>query len=295
MEARVSREEPPLVVIIGPTASGKTSLAIKLAKRSRGEIICADSRTVYKYMDIGTAKPTPEERAQIPHWGLDLVEPGEKFTVADFKEYAENKIQEIRARGNTPFLVGGSGLYVDAVLYDYQLGPEPDMDQRRALEQMTIDQLHIYCAKNNILLPENYKNKRYVIRAIERKSSSIKRRSRPIKNTLIVGVSTERDTLRTRIRERTEQLFQNGVVDEATKLGKKYGWNNEAMTGNIYRLARSYLMEELTLQEFKDRFTTLDWQLAKRQMTWMKRRSFVKWLSLEEAEGYLSRRLAKYK
>ena len=100
----------PLVVIVGPTASGKTALAVRLASHYNGEIICADSRTVYKGMDIGTAKPTAEERALAPHWGLDLVEPNEGFSAADFKAYATATIDQIRARGAVPFLVGGTGL-----------------------------------------------------------------------------------------------------------------------------------------------------------------------------------------
>src|SRR5664279_2859392 len=105
------RNRPPLVVIVGPTASGKSSLATEVAKKFSGEIICADSRSVYKGMDIGTAKPSVEERQGVPHWGLDLVEPGEYFSVSDFKDYAVEKIKEIRSRNKTPFLVGGTGLY----------------------------------------------------------------------------------------------------------------------------------------------------------------------------------------
>jgi tRNA dimethylallyltransferase len=105
----------PLVVIVGPTASGKTGLAVALARQFGGEVISADSRAIYKHMDIGTAKPSIDERAGVPHWGLDLVEPGESFSAADFKEYTLRKNEEIRARGHVPFLVGGTGLNVDAV------------------------------------------------------------------------------------------------------------------------------------------------------------------------------------
>ena len=115
----VSVNETPLIVIVGPTASGKTSLAIKLAKKFGGEIICADSRTVYRDMDIGTAKPTLVERQEVAHWGLDLVEPGQLFSAADFKEYATKRIAEIRDRGNIPFLVGGTGLYIDGVIFNF--------------------------------------------------------------------------------------------------------------------------------------------------------------------------------
>ena len=157
----------PLVVIAGPTASGKSSLAMELAQQFRGEIICADSRTIYTGMDIGTAKPSSADRALVPHWGLDLVEPGEYFSAADFKTYAVQKIAEIRARGHVPFLVGGTGLYIDSVVFDYAFGPAADKERREQLNTMTIEELYNYCNKNNVVLPENEKNKRYVIRAIE--------------------------------------------------------------------------------------------------------------------------------
>ena len=109
-----------VIVIVGPTGSGKTGLAIDLALRAQGEVISADSRAIYRGMDIGTAKPTQEEMRGVRHWGLDLVEPGERFTVADFKEYALGAIEDIRARGRLPIIAGGTGLYVDAIVYDYQ-------------------------------------------------------------------------------------------------------------------------------------------------------------------------------
>ena len=114
--------EKPVIVIVGPTASGKTGAAIDLAKRISGEIISADSRTIYKGMDIGTAKPTRDEYKKIVHYGFDLVEPDERFTVYDWKKYAEEKIDEIRSRGDYPIVVGGTGLYVDALIFDYQFG-----------------------------------------------------------------------------------------------------------------------------------------------------------------------------
>ena len=107
------------LIILGPTGSGKTGVSIKLAKRLNGEIISADSRAIYKGMDIGTAKPSREEQDGVPHYGLDLVEPGERFTVADWKAYAEEKIAEIKSRGKLPIIVGGTGLYIDALIYDY--------------------------------------------------------------------------------------------------------------------------------------------------------------------------------
>lgn len=282
----------PLIVIVGPTASGKTALAIELAKQFNGEIICADSRTVYKGMDIGTAKPTAIEQAEVPHWGLDLVEPDQSYSAADFKNYATTKITEIRSRGHIPFFVGGTGLYVDAVIFDYQFGQKANPEQRKKLEAMTIEQLYDYCIKHNVVLPENKENKRYVIRAIEQKDTNISRKDVPINTSVIVGVATNRDELRTRIEKRAEQLFDDGVVEEATKLGKKYGWNAESMTGNIYPLVNLYLKKEINFEEMKIKFTTLDWRLAKRQRTWLKRNPHINWLSINEARKYLSHLLA---
>ena len=282
----------PLVVIVGPTASGKTSLALEVAKEFGGEIICADSRTVYKGMDIGTAKPTGEERSKVPHWGLDLVEPGERFTAADFKRYTNQKIDEIRSRGHIPFLVGGTGLYVDAIIFDYQFGTQANEVLRSQLQELTVEQLHEYCDKNNIPLPENKSNKRYVIRAIERNGGAIRRNTVPMRSSIIVGIATDRVALRKRIEARTEHLFENGVVEEATKLGEIYDWNSEAMTGNIYPLVHLYLENKISYEEMKEKITTLDWRLAKRQLTWLKRNPYIKWLSLSEAKGYLAQQLA---
>ena len=283
----------PLVVIVGPTASGKTSLAIKLARKYQGEIICADSRTVYRDMDVGTAKPTSAERALVPHWGLDVVSPGERFTAADFKRYALAKIAEIRARGHVPFLVGGTGLYVDGVVFDYEFGSVADDSERQRLDVLSIEELREYCFDNNIKLPENDKNKRHIIRAIERRGKNGKRRSDPISTSVIVGISTDRDLLRTRIEHRAEQLFENGVVEESIMLGKRYGWDSEAMTGNIYPLVRRYLDKELSMMELQQRFVILDWRLAKRQLTWLKRNKFIQWKPLVEAEHYLSELLVE--
>lgn len=286
------RSESPLIVIAGPTASGKTALAIKLAQRYDGEIICADSRTIYKGMDIGTAKPSIQEQAMVPHWGLDLVEPGERFSAADFKAYTVQKIAEIRARGHVPFLVGGTGLYTDSVIFDYQFGTKADDERRLQLQKMTIEELQNYCDKNNIEIPENDKNKRYLIRAIEQNGINTTRLSKPIDNIFIVGITTEKEILRTRIVARSEQLFEQGVIEEASKLAAKYGWENEAMTGNIYPLCRQYLAGELTIQEMKQKFVTLDWRLAKRQLTWLRRNPYIRWCDLDAAEQQISSVLA---
>lgn len=284
--------KPRLIAIVGPTASGKTSLAIEIAKNWNGEIICADSRTIYKGMNIGTAKPTSEEQVLVPHWGLDLVEPGEAFSAADFQRYAKSAIADIQARRKLPIIVGGTGLYVDALLYNFTFGPPADAAKRSELEGMTIEELITYCKKNNIILPANDKNKRHLVRAIERSSISAISKTALPNDYVVVGLATKMLTLRTRIAHRTEQLFELGVEKEATLLGKKYGWNSEAMTGNIYPIMHRYLLGEISILEVNELFTTADYQLAKRQMTWFRRNPDIRWVRLTEANDYIQSLLA---
>ena len=287
-----TRQQKPLIVIVGPTASGKTSLAIQIAKDYDGEIICADSRTVYKGMDIGTAKPTPEDQARVKHWGINLVEPGERYTAGQFKEYALGKIADIRSRGKLPILVGGTGLYVDGIILNYEFTKTYNRKLRDKFKFMTVEELQNYCAENNITLPTNGLNKRHLIGAIERKSIRLKRQSELIHNSIVVGIATNKHDLHARIKQRAEQLFNNEVVEEATRLGKKYGWNSEAMTGNIYPIIRLYLKNEITLDKAVELFTTSDRQLAKRQMTWFRANPYIEWTTLTEAKDYLRTVLA---
>ena len=284
----------PLVVIVGPTASGKTRLAVDLAKKYQGEIICADSRTIFKGMDIGTAKPTKEDQANVPHWGLDLVEPGDRFTAADFQKYANAKIQDIRSRGKIPFLVGGTGLYIDSVIFEYKFGQDAVMSKRKLYESMTLEQLYKYCDRYNIELPENNKNKRYIIRAIEQNGVNRKSNDVILDNTVIVGISTDKDVLRTRIQLRNEQLFEDGVVNEAKELGKKYGWESQALTGNIYRLIAEHINNRLSIEDVVSMSSIRDWQLAKRQLTWFRRNKYINWLELDRAEDFLSQHLENW-
>jgi len=284
--------EQPLVVIVGPTASGKSALAIEVAKRFSGEIICADSRTVYKGMDIGTAKPSKAEQQLVPHFGLDLVRPNEHFSVADFKKYADQKIAEIKNRGHLPILVGGTGLYIDAVLFDYQFGASVNKKLRSELQQMSLEELYDYCKIHQINLPENYKNKRYVIRTIENFGKEITSNSVPVYKNIIVGITTDKILQRTQITHRIEQMLENRVVDEAIKLGEKYGWEVEAMKSNMYPLIHEYLENRTTLDDLKAKSITADWRLAKRQITWLRRNKFIHWMTLVEANTYLFDRLA---
>jgi tRNA dimethylallyltransferase len=284
----------PLIVIVGPTASGKTSLSIRLAKEFGGEIISADSRAIYRLLDIGTAKPSFPEREGVPHWGIDLVNPDERFTVSEFKLYTTEKIEEIRRRGNVPFLVGGTGLYVNATIYDYQFPPGGnDIARRETLMKKGLGELYDYCKKHNIKLPENKKNKRYVVNNILRNGENPKRKHELLEDTIVVGIATEKSRLKQRIQMRAKQMFSPELYDEAVCAGKIYGWNSEAMTGNIYPLIRQIVAGEMTETEAMERFAVLDWQLAKRQLTWFRRDSNIRWLSLDDAYTYLAHHLSE--
>ena len=275
----------PLIVITGPTASGKTGLALDMAERYGGEIICADSRTLYKGMDIGTAKPTDEERARVPHHLLDVVEPGDAFTVKDFQVRANQMIADIRGRGRIPFLVGGTGLYIDAVVLEYQW---PDQAIRREqFEGLTNEELITMIKKQHLALPENEANRRHLISTLVRGGAAGKARQLPQENIHVVAIATDKAVLESRIRERAGEMFKRGVVNETQGLARRYGWDNEAMTSNIYPIIRRVIAGEISEAEATDLFVVKDRQLAKRQVTWLKRHDFIQWLPLEEAGGYI--------
>lgn len=279
----------PLIVITGPTASGKTGLALELARRHDGEIICADSRTIYKGMDIGTAKPTPAERQTVPHHGLDLVEPGARFTARDFQRYAIECIADIRSRGKVPLLVGGTGLYIDAVVREYEW---PDVvEQADEYEQRTIGELQMMIKKQRLPLPVNAKNRRHLINVLRRNGTTGRARPEPHSDTFVVAIATEKTTLRCRIERRAEEMFAQGVIDEATRLAAQYGWDSEAMTGNIYPIIREVLEGKISEQQAIATFVTRDMQLVKRQLSWLRRHDYVTWLPLDEAGPYIETRL----
>ena len=289
LDNSVSESRLPLIVIIGPTASGKTSLAIQLAKKYRGEIICADSRTVYRGMNIGTAKPSLGEQQVVPHWGLDLVDPGDSFSASQFKDYACQKIKEIRSRGNIPFLVGGTGLYIDSVIFDFQFGAKSNEDKRCDLQEMTVSELQQYCANHNILLPENSKNKRYLVRAIERADEKPSRLEVPLNNTIVVGITTDKQLLKQRITDRAKKMFKDGVVEETIELANNSGWCNEAMTGNVYPIIKKLIEKEIDEDQTIREFIVSDVNLVKRQLTWFRRNPFIEWGDIRSCEQYLSR------
>lgn len=279
----------PLIVIVSPTASGKTALAIKVAKKFGGEIIAADSRTVFREMDIGTAKPTISEQSGVPHWGLDLVDPGERFTAAQFQAYASDVVSDIRSRGKLPIVVGGTGLYVDGLVFSYDYPAEVTPEVRHRFEAMTTEELYAYCTIHNIELPINDKNKRHLVRAAAHSGDSASRHEDIITGSHMFGVVVDSGVLRQRIRQRTEQMFENGIVLEARKLGKKYGWDSEAMIENVYPLIRQQLEGAVSSEQVKEVFETRDWQLAKRQMTWFRRNPFIAWGKADDIYHQISR------
>jgi tRNA dimethylallyltransferase len=283
----------PLVVIVGPTASGKTSLAVTLAKEYSGEIISADSRAIYKGLDIGTAKPSLKERRGVPHWGIDIVGPEQTFSVADFQRYAKKVIRDIRSRGKIPFLVGGSGLYVDSVVYDYDFSASGyDTAERETLMEQDLEVLYKYCDKHNVKLPENHKNKRYVVNNILRSNAPQQRKTSPQEGCIVVGITTEINVLRERITSRARAMWDAGLIEETHSAAARYGWKHEAMTGNTYCAARAYIEGTLSRDEAIARVATLDSQLAKRQRTWLRRHEHIIWFGLEDAHTYLAQHLA---
>ena len=284
------RSVKPLIVILGPTASGKSAVGLELARRIDGEIICADSRTVYRHMNIGTAKPSIEEQAEIRHWCLDLVDPDQAFSVADFKRDAERAIADIRSRGKYPIMVGGSGLYIDSVIFDFQLQPKADPKLRQSLERLTTEQLQQYCKKHNYSLPENNTNRRHLIRRIETKGIDVKN-TQLINDLIIVGIDVEKTTLRHRIAQRIDQMLEQGLIEETEFLYKNYNTHLESMTANIYQLVKRYLDGEIDRTRLLELATTRDAQLAKKQRTWFRRNPHIKWLDRQQVLPYILTKL----
>lgn len=252
-------------VIVGPTGSGKTGVSVAIAKEINGEIISADSRTVYKGMDIGTAKPSIKERESIPHWGFDLIEPGERFTVADWKKYAEKKIKEIEARGDVAMIVGGTGLYVDALIYNYRFEVKSrGYDTNRGT---CINNLN---GRTGTLLQDD--------------ATKYPDRQKIDEMYKIFGIKWEPGELKVRLKERARQMFCDELYVETEYLVKKYGWNNQAMKGDIYKFAWSYMKGEISYDKAVELSAIEDWHLAKRQMTWFKRNNKIQWLPLEKVK-----------
>lgn len=282
-----------LIVIVGPTASGKSDAAMQLAIQFNGEIICADSRTVYRELDVGTAKPSAQDQLAVPHHLVDIKAPSERFSAAEFQQLANKAIANIQERGKMPILVGGTGLFIDSILFSYQFGSAPHPQLRAELEKKTIEELQNYCILHSIELPKNVLNKRHLVRVIEQKGVN-KQRSLSIRpDTFVVGISPEKDILKQRIARRSETIVTQATINEATKVAQKYGWEAPGLSGNIYPIIRRFVNGEIGLHEAKELFIIADWQLARRQMTWFKRNPFIQWASsTDEAVQLIAKHLA---
>lgn len=279
---------PQLIVILGPTASGKSSLGIRLAQRVSGEIICADSRTVYKGLDIGTAKPTAQDQLLVPHHLLDVVAPDEQFTVAVFQKRAQELIKQIAARGSTPILVGGTGLYIDSLLFNFTFAGRADISLRQRLESMPIDELQTRILELDIPIPRNEDNPRHLIRAIERAGTpSHKHDLRP--NTFIFGVTVDREKLKERIIHRVQQMMDAGLELEVFNLSERFSWDAPGMLSIGYREWRAYFMGQATKEDVQILIQNATWQYAKRQITWFKRNNHITWL--DDPEQIIDRSL----
>jgi tRNA dimethylallyltransferase len=280
-----------LLVIVGPTASGKTSLAIEVAKKYNGEIICADSRTIYKGMDIGTAKPSKAEQQEITHHLLDIIEPGEVFSAADFKKACAEAVKDIRERGKLAIVVGGSGLYIDAYLFDYQFrNSQPIVD----VSEMNREQI-LELAKKTY--PEEMNN--IDVNNIQRLTQLLERGPVDKSDTKklkikckIIGLNPEKLMLKQNIAKRTRQMLNNSFVQEVEALRKKYGKDCPSLQTIGYKQVGAMLDGQIKLNDVETTINSATQDLAKRQITWFKRNKAITWVinpteALSIAKQYL--------
>lgn len=277
----------PLIVLMGPTASGKTSMAVEICKKYGGEVVTADSMQVYKYMDIGTAKPTYEEMQGIKHHMIDLVEPTEEYSLAEYVKEAKKVIEDIHSRGKLPVLAGGTGLYIDTLISDIELSDgDKDEDLRNELYEIARNQgedklfeilREIDPASCETIHKNNVKR---VIRAIEFFKTTGVKQSDHIKNTVKnspydltkICLSWDREVLYERINKRVDIMFDMGLEEEVRKIrALGVSPNLTSMQGIGYKEVFPYLDGHLSLEETKDIIKQGTRRYAKRQITWFKR------------------------
>ena len=276
---------PKVVAVVGTNASGKSALGIELAKKYNAEIISADSRQVFRGLDLGSGKVTPEETQGVPHHLIDVREPNEFFSMADFQRMAYQAIDDIRGRGRLPMIVGGTGLYVDSVLDGYLLSDkEPDLAYRAELEKLTTPQLYdmLLELKPDVQVEKNNRNR--VMRIIERIHDGDD--ATPGKQarfeSLRLGVSWPREVLNRRIDERLERRLEQGMIEEVQRL-MDGGATTEFLLGLglEYRFITQYLIGEIPdRQAMLDKLAIAIKQFAKRQMTWFRRNPEIVWLDM---------------
>lgn len=286
--------KPKVVVIGGPTASGKTALSIALAKRINGEIVSADSMQIYEDMDIGTAKPTVEEMAGIKHYLIDCVSPEIRYSVADFKNDATKAIEEILAKGKTPIVVGGTGLYIDSLIYGIEYNEIPvDLEYRKRLEELADEKglEYLYNMANEIdeeaMKKISVNDKKRICRVLEIYKSTGKTKTQLEKESRkngvkydfrVFAIDMDREKLYDRINRRVDLMIEAGLVDEVEKLIKKYPNMPTAMQGLGYKEVVEYFNGKCTMDEMIDKIKQESRRYAKRQLTWFRKNKEIKWI-----------------
>ncbi len=302
IEKKENDNKIPLVVIVGPTAVGKTSISIALAKRLKGEIISADSMQVYRYMDIGTAKPRVQERKEVPHHLIDVLDPGEPFNVAEYQRMADDAIRDVYSRGHLPIFVGGTGLYIKAVV-DGFLFPDSgkDLKLRETLKheadsfgnQHLHDKLKAVDAEAAQRIHVN--DLRRIIRALEvfyTTGKPISEHQRgwdshePRYNSFIIGLTMEREALYERIERRVDDMIREGLINEVKQIfSLGYSERLTSMQALGYKEIIGYLIGEYSLENAIEILKRETRRYAKRQMTWFKRDKRINWASLDKSQN----------
>lgn len=286
------KEKTKIIVIVGPTATGKSDLAIKIAKRFNGEIISADSRQVYRGLDIGSGKVSEEDMGGIKHHLLDVADPKDTFTVAQYKELAESAIKEITEKEKLPIICGGTGFYIQTVV-DSQTFPEvpPNPELRTRLEEKTTEQLAEYLKKIDHDRYEviDKRNRPRLIRAIE--IAEVLGKVPPIKKDdsdlepLFIGIDLPDELLREKIGKRLRNRIDQGMIEEVEELHKEgLTWERLEDFGLEYKVVAEYLQEKISTEEIVSKLELETWQFAKRQRTWFKRDKRIKWFMPSEWE-----------
>ena len=286
-------DKPKVIVICGPTASGKTSLSISLAKKINGEIVSCDSMQIYKEMDIGSAKPTVEEMQEIKHYLVDFVSPEKRYSVSEYKEDASKAIEEIINKGKTPIIVGGTGLYLNSLIYNIQYNEmEVDLNYRRELEKEAEEYgLEVLYNRAKEIDPEamekvSANDKKRITRVLEiynatgRTKTELEKKSRkevPY-NYLIFGINMERSILYDRINKRVDIMLEQGLIEEVKNLINKYSNMPTAMQGLGYKEVKEFLDGNISKEEMIEKIKMETRRYAKRQITWFKRIENIIWL-----------------
>jgi tRNA dimethylallyltransferase len=296
-----------LVAIVGPTATGKSRLALHLACKLDAEIVSADSRQVYWHLDIGTAKPTPEELSVVPHHLIDIIDPDEDFSLAQYQQLAGEAIAGIQERGRLPLLVGGSGLYMWAVLEGWQIPRvPPDTEFRDRLEKQAAEvggeRLYQELVKADPVAAQGIDphNVRRVIRALEvsnyaPSASGLRKKATPPYDSLIIGLTTDRKELYQRTDARVDEMIERGLVEEVKKLVEMgYASDLPAMSGIGYRQIGMYLRGELELPQAIERIKVETHRLVRQQYNWFRLKDErIHWIGINSDAEAEANRLIK--